>query len=550
MNRMRFLTILAVFAIVLALQAIPAQAYFTSGWTKIYEGIERADGMDYAADGRVMRCYAVRVNLRNPDVATIVSPGNGTLPLDATLESTYNFVYRWGGPCKVGVNANFWVVGGSNVDVIGLVISGSNIVSNGSGNSGQYRFTQDKVLSLVFTQETPAGIWNAVCGGNELLRNGVNVATDPAINPYTCMGITQDGKQAILLVIDGRQAGWSIGCTQPEAAAWLYSFGAWNGVMMDGGGSTCMVRHDIGIVNRPCYGYSREVSTNLGIQSTAGNRIGPDCCAMNANRIDLAIRGNMNHVYLKTWTTAGGWATPVDLGGNTMEDPAICSVADGRLDVFITDATTKYFMKRTWTTAGGWTGWANWDQSLWYSGPTVCRRDATHIDLAGRSQNANHVYHNQFNTATSTWSGWVDIGVTTVYTPGICVQGNGCCCIFIRDTSTGHLLLRYGNNSTWYSWDLGGTLDGGPTAICRSGNIMDVYARGTNFQIQHRGCDNNVTWGNWESLGGSVGKIAVCFTDANTINTYSRQPDDHMWKKTWTSAGGWSGFTDQGNMFY
>lgn len=549
MQRLRFFMMLAVFVAVLALQMIPAQAYPVSGWTKIYEGIERADGM--ATSPRLMRCYALKINLMNPDIQTGVTPSNGGAPYDTNLQGTDAFVSQYG--CKVAINACHWDVNtpAPYADVLGLAISGNDIYSPAGGIwPGQMNFTYEKVVSWISSNSNPVGIWNGMETGPQVLINGVVQPYAPAVNPYTGIGITQDGKRLILLCVDGRQSGWSDGCTYAELGQWLKDFGAYNGVHMDGGGSTCMVRQDIGVVNRPCYGYVRSVAVNFGIFSAAGNRVGPDACSMNANRFDVVTRGNMNHVYIRTWTNPGGWGSWTDIGGNTLNDPAICSVADGRLDVFITDASTGYFQKKTWTSGGGWTSWANWDQSQWLSGPTVCKRNSTTIDIAGRGAWQNRVYHNQYNVTAGTWAGWVDIGVTTIYTPGICVQGNGCCCIFIRDTATGHLLLRYGNDSTWYSWDLGGALDGGPTVVCRTGNSMDVFARGADFTFQHRACDNNVNWGAWESFGGSVGKIAVCATDANNIKTFHRGLSDELWGKYWNATTGWSGWSYEGNMFY
>ena len=88
------------------------------------------------------------------------------------------------------------------------------------------------------------------------------------------------------------------------------------------------------------------------------------------------------------------------------------------------------------------------------------------------------------------------------------------------------------------------------TAVCRTQNYLDVYARGNNYQLQHIPMSNNGVWGAWENMGGSVGKVAVCFLNANTINTYTRGASDELWLKQWTGTGGWAGFTYQGNCFY
>ncbi len=74
---------------------------------------------------------------------------------------------------------------------------------------------------------------------SKLLRNGVNVGNpDDHLEPRTMTGVSQDGRYLFLMVIDGRQPGYSEGCNQAEAATWLRQVGAWEGMNLDGGGTT------------------------------------------------------------------------------------------------------------------------------------------------------------------------------------------------------------------------------------------------------------------------------------------------------------------------
>ncbi len=81
-------------------------------------------------------------------------------------------------------------------------------------------------------------------------------------HPRTAIGFTADG-EALLVVVDGRRPGWSIGMTTPETIRLLRAFGATDALMLDGGGSSHLV---IGgrTANRPCCDASpRPVSTAL-----------------------------------------------------------------------------------------------------------------------------------------------------------------------------------------------------------------------------------------------------------------------------------------------
>ncbi len=78
--------------------------------------------------------------------------------------------------------------------------------------------------------------------------------------PRTAIGRTAGG-EALLLTVDGRRAGWSVGATVAETAAILYRLGAVDAVNLDGGGSTTMTTGGA-IRNRPSE-VGRSVATGL-----------------------------------------------------------------------------------------------------------------------------------------------------------------------------------------------------------------------------------------------------------------------------------------------
>src|SRR5205807_1517007 len=100
---------------------------------------------------------------------------------------------------------------------------------------------------------------------------GLQVANNP--NPRTAAGISQDGHYLIMMTIDGRQSGWSDGAVDSETADWLIRLGSYNGVNLDGGGSTAMIKSDCDgspiQVNRPIDagipGHERVIANNFGV---------------------------------------------------------------------------------------------------------------------------------------------------------------------------------------------------------------------------------------------------------------------------------------------
>lgn len=59
------------------------------------------------------------------------------------------------------------------------------------------------------------------------------------IQPRTTIGQTKDG-DFLLLIIDGRQVGYSLGCTVADCADIMLRYGAYQGANMDGGSSSVM----------------------------------------------------------------------------------------------------------------------------------------------------------------------------------------------------------------------------------------------------------------------------------------------------------------------
>jgi hypothetical protein len=115
------------------------------------------------------------------------------------------------------------------------------------------------------------GITNAVGGGPVIVRRGGPVFRSQEAftssqlsprNPRTAVGQLPDGR-VILVVVDGRRAGYSVGMTNFELAQTLVRLGATTGSALDAGGSSTLA-FDGQLLNRPSDpGGERAVSTSL-----------------------------------------------------------------------------------------------------------------------------------------------------------------------------------------------------------------------------------------------------------------------------------------------
>lgn len=118
-------------------------------------------------------------------------------------------------------------------------------------------------------------IKTAVGGAGRILVNGEKVSDGTIISgrqPRTALGISQDGKKLILMVVDGR--GDSIGATHDEMAALMKEYGAYNAMHLDGGGSSTMVANTVNddaneIKNTVSEGTPRKIMTALGVFNTS-----------------------------------------------------------------------------------------------------------------------------------------------------------------------------------------------------------------------------------------------------------------------------------------
>ena len=110
--------------------------------------------------------------------------------------------------------------------------------------------------------------FNAIYGRFDIIRDGVNLGIEAAWKqPRTIMGIDKDGWRLYLMVIDGRQEGYSLGMGLKEAADILIAFGCRHAMSCDqGGSSTFYLKSYNGLVNRPSDdGNERPTYTHFGI---------------------------------------------------------------------------------------------------------------------------------------------------------------------------------------------------------------------------------------------------------------------------------------------
>lgn len=137
---------------------------------------------------------------------------------------------------------------------------------------------RDARLQILPGQACPRWATDAVAAGPLLLEDGRRAdvsAHDPdyaaSLAPRTALGLSRDRRTAWIVVVDGRQPGYSLGVGLAELADLFSALGAVDALNLDGGGSTTLVRQGEDglpeIVGRPIHtnvpGRERPVANHL-----------------------------------------------------------------------------------------------------------------------------------------------------------------------------------------------------------------------------------------------------------------------------------------------
>jgi len=242
------------------------------------------DGITYTREvrttPRAMVIHVVTVDLRTEGISVLVTPGDPDrdLPLDA--RTTSQFLDEFG--VQIAINGDGFTPWSANplapypkpgepVDPLGLSIS----------DGVTYSEPRDNVPTLYFApsgkaqfNDAPANIAHAISGLEMIVISGKTAnGLDEGLEPRTALGLNRANRTLILIVVDGRQPGYSEGATLSELAAILLEYGAHNAMNMDGGGSSTLVMEGENgqpvLLNSPIDGNvpgrERPVANHLGI---------------------------------------------------------------------------------------------------------------------------------------------------------------------------------------------------------------------------------------------------------------------------------------------
>lgn len=241
-------------------------------------------GITYAREvrnsSRPMVAHVVTVNLRAPGISLLVTPGDPKAERPLKARTTSKFLDQFG--VQIAINGDgftpwysnnildYYPRSGDAVEPIGFAASEGKVYSDNLHEQPVLYFTRNNQARF----GTPPGkIINAISGNLMLVQDGkVLPSLEGTREPRTAIGLDKRGRSLIIVVVDGRQPGYSEGATLEELASILVAHGAHTAMNLDGGGSSTLVIEQGGkatLLNSPINhgipGWERPVGNHLGV---------------------------------------------------------------------------------------------------------------------------------------------------------------------------------------------------------------------------------------------------------------------------------------------
>lgn len=201
---------------------------------------------------RKMVVHGVRVDTATPGLRLHTTPRRDDWQegkAETDRQTTRDFIRlsrARGIPCVLAVNADAFMPWPAPfnetapTDLLGLAVADGVLVSRGSGTPSLMKMKSGELKIEITGPDTDLSEVELAVSGFELcLENGQPIPRGSDLHPRTGLGLCQDGRYLVIVVIDGRQPA-SLGATIQELGEWLRYFGAHRGINMDGGGSTTL----------------------------------------------------------------------------------------------------------------------------------------------------------------------------------------------------------------------------------------------------------------------------------------------------------------------
>ncbi|WP_276483527.1 phosphodiester glycosidase family protein [Paraflavitalea pollutisoli] len=210
---------------------------------KLVEGVQVTELRYVSNVGNSMKLFVFEIDLTNPAV-TLEAATPYNKPAFAMQPMTKQAIYedREGHKVWGGVNADFFNT--ANGTPRGIVYKEGLAIKTSFTDAGTTFFGILKDGTAVIGNEArynevKNNLAEAVGGRVTLIDDGLlPIQTDATVEPRTCIGVSKDGKQVYIMVIDGRNFYYSNGMNYASLQQCMKAMGAYDAINIDGGGSS------------------------------------------------------------------------------------------------------------------------------------------------------------------------------------------------------------------------------------------------------------------------------------------------------------------------
>lgn len=240
-----------------------------------------------------MVIHLVTIDLRQEGISFLVTPGDPKAELPLKARTTSGFLEEF--DLQLAINGDGFVPWHSNslldyypkngdpVNPLGFAASKGVVYSAnplehpilyiGRNNTARFNSAPGQIYNAISGSPILVLQGNPAVGGKDNANNSAGDAPAESNQPRTAIGLDKNNRKLILVVIDGRQPGYSQGATLSELAEIMVAAGAFTAMNLDGGGSSTLVKAANNgravVLNSPIDnhipGRERNVGNHLGV---------------------------------------------------------------------------------------------------------------------------------------------------------------------------------------------------------------------------------------------------------------------------------------------